>query len=167
MPMQPTLLSSCARAATAAEARFRIDAGPRTPRATRVVALDAGASRVVRPLAGWDWRSVRFLDYRGEAVDGQLADLPLWTGTGDRTQLSAELAEADFMLMVATAGDGATAAAAIGNACVLAGIMTAGVILGADGAASAAVSALRPYARVLLVSRDQDDVAELLSVVGA
>jgi len=36
----PTLLNSCARAATAAEARYRIDEMPLSPRSVRVLALD-------------------------------------------------------------------------------------------------------------------------------
>jgi hypothetical protein len=35
------------------------------------------------------------------------------------------------------------------------------------GDANAAVSALRPHARVLLVSHDEEDAAEVLSAVGA
>jgi hypothetical protein len=81
--------------------------------------------------------------------------------------LSAELADADFVMMIATTGSGAAAATAIGNACTLRGIMTAGVILGADGDVTDAVTALRPHARVLLVSEDQRDVSGVLTALGA
>jgi hypothetical protein len=147
--MRPTLLNSCAAAATAAEARFRIDAQPglQADRATRVVALDAGAAEIVRPLAGQSWLGARFLY---DAGDG-LAD---------------ELADADFVLMIATNGEGAAAAAAIGDMCVLRGIMTAGLVLGSDDV-GAAVTALRPHSRVLLVSRDQRDAGGLLTALGA
>jgi hypothetical protein len=134
--------------------------------------LDAGAADVVRELAGQPWRGTRFLSYDASQSDGQaapdgaLADIVLDAADG-RVRLSEELIDADFMMMIATAGDGATAATAIGNACALRGIMTAGVILGRDHDVDAAVTALRPHARVLLVTNDQNDVAEIMSAVGA
>ena len=145
--MRPTLLNSCARAATAAEARFRIDAKPglRVERATRVIALDAGAAEIVRPLADQSWLGSRFL----------------FDADAD------ELADADFVLMIATNGDGAAAAAAIGDVCVLRGIMTAGLVLASAQDEGAAVTALRPHSRVLLVSRDRRDAAGLLTALGA
>jgi hypothetical protein len=168
MSSRPTLLGSCASAATAAEARFRINGPAPKPRATRVVALDDEAHEVVRPFIDEPWRGVRFLRYRPTGAEHDLLDdLVLSTEDGDSAPLSEELADADFMLMVATTGDGAAAASAIGTACSVRGIMTAALILGTSGSADAAVTALRPYARVLLVSRDGADVAEMLSAVGA
>ena len=173
---RPTLLNSCAWAATAGEARFRINAAPQAPRATRVVSLDAGAAAVARELVDQSWRGTRFLSYDASTreadaaaevdADGRLADIMLEAEDG-RVRLSHELIDADFMLMIATAGDGATAATAIGNACALRGIMTAGVILGREHDVDSAVTALRPHARVLLVTNDKNDVAEIMSAVGA
>jgi hypothetical protein len=171
MPTRPTLLNSCASAATAAEARFRINAPPQAARATRVVALDEGATAVTRRLAAQRWHRAHFLSYaaadgRGDR-DSELADLVLRTDDGSDVRLSDELADADFLMMIATADDGATAASAIGNACTLRGIMTAGLILGEGREVGAAVSALRPYARVLLVTDDEQDASEVLSAIGA
>jgi hypothetical protein len=171
MPNRPTLLNSCASAATAAEARFRIDASPQAGRAARVVALDEGAEAVVSRLAEQTWHRARFLSYSATTGrvehDSELADLFLRTPGGDDVRLSDELIDADFMMMIATADDGANAASAIGNACTLRGIMTAGLILGEGRDVSAAISALRPYARVLLVTQDEDDATEVLSAIGA
>lgn len=171
MANRPTLLNSCASAATAAEAAYRIDAAPgtQTARATRVVALDDGAAAIVRPLPEQPWLGAHFLRYAGtpDDHDGELADVVLTTPEGERVRLSEELADADFVMMIATTDDGAAAAGAIGNACTLRGIMTAGVILGEGDRVAAAVTALRPHARVLLVSRDQQDVSGLLTVLGA
>jgi hypothetical protein len=153
---RPTLLNSCAAAATAAEARFRIDAGPRTPRATRVVALDAEAARLLDRLAARDWPGAVFMSY----VDSELHN-----GHGP-VPLESALAEADFVMMVATAADGASGASEIGMACTLRGIMTAGLVVGDRAKVSATVSALRPHARVLLVTDDAEDVDEILSAVG-
>lgn len=165
--MQPTLLNSSGRAATAAEARFRITARQRVPRSSRVVALDARASDVVAQVAAGDWSAVRFLRCRGAGVGDALADLDLVTGDGRPARLNDELADADFVLLVATASEGAGAAAVIGDACAVRGIMTAGVVLGAPAEIQPTVAALRPYARVLLVTRDPGDVGELLEAVGA
>jgi hypothetical protein len=166
MAARPTLLNGCAAATTAAEARFRIDAPPRTAREIRVIALDSGAGQVVRSIAARSWRGVRFLHHESLRPDGGRPGPP---GAG-QAFLREMLAGADFVLMVATSGTGAPVAAEVGAACSRLGIMTAGVILpDAPGqmAAEQTAAALRPHARVLLVSRDPGDVAELLSVIGA
>jgi hypothetical protein len=168
MASRPTLLNSCSWAATAAEARFRINAARPAARSTRVVALDAGAVPIVARLAAESWGGARFFNYRaanGASEQGELADLVLSVVGGGDTRLSEQLVDADVMMMVATADDGAAAASAIGNACTLRGIMTAGLILGTSS--NAAVTALRPHARVLLVSNDQFDLAEVLAAIGA
>jgi hypothetical protein len=178
MSRQPTLLNSCAFAATAAEARFRINAKPQPDRQTRVVALDSGAGAIIRPLVGLPWRSSRFLRYDGARpipmprtdqipAGAEVADLALVSVDGGQVQLSTELSGTDFVLMVATGNDGATAGATIGMACMLRGIMTAAVVLGGDHHADGAITALRPFARVLLVSHDPDDVAEVMSAVAS
>jgi hypothetical protein len=163
-----TLLSSCGSAATAREASFRIDAPRRTPRSTRVVTLDPGAAALVDPLVDPELTGVRYLHYEG---GGAPADAPgdLLLGTFDHssTRLSDELEDADFVLMVATDSTGAAAASAIGTSCAARGMVAAGVILDGSGAAGAALRALRPYARTLLVSGDHVDVAELLRTVGS
>ncbi|HEY7175858.1 MAG TPA: hypothetical protein VH442_13160 [Micromonosporaceae bacterium] len=174
MVTRPTLLNSCAFAATASEARFRINGAPQPPRSTRVVALDSGAAAVVRDLAQQPWAGTRFLRYEvkaasnadGIGTDGRLADIVLESADGP-VRLTDELIDADFMMMIATANDGAYAASAIGSACVLRGIMTAGVIVGDGHGAHAAVNALRPHARVLLVTNDRTDIAGIMSAVGA
>jgi hypothetical protein len=169
MTHRPTLLNSCASAATAAEARYRIDGAPRIPRSTRVVALDARAGELVRRLAtDRTWLGTRFFAYSPAGPNGEgLADVVLAGLDGDAARLSEELVDADFVMMVATADDGAAGASAIGSACTLRGITTAGLVVGDRAAVGAAVAALRPHARVLLVTEDQRDVDEILAVVGA
>jgi hypothetical protein len=91
------------------------------------------------------------------------------------------LVGADVAVMVATSNDGAAAASAIGDACTMRGIMTAGLVLTTDGTdsrdgngqhangrdASAAVTALRPHARVIMVTQDEHDVSEVLTALRA
>jgi len=55
-PMQrPTLLSSCARAATAAEAAFRVQYPNSLPRASVIIALDAGAAEIMAGVSEEPW----------------------------------------------------------------------------------------------------------------
>ena len=167
MVNRPILANSCALAATAAEARFRIDAKPQTPRTTSVVALDDGAMVLVRELAGQEWNAARFLGLPDGSPAGEYADLQLRTVDGEAVRLSDELARADFVMMIATEGGGAAAATTIGDACTLRGIMTAGLVVGTNGGSGPALTALRPNARVLLVTGDEQDATELLAAVGA
>ena len=171
MGMRPTLLSSCAQAATTAEARFRIDAPAFTRRETRIVALDEGAASAIRGVADRQWSGARFFSYpageRNGERNGKAGDIVLRSADGSATRLSDELADADVMVMIATADDGAAAASAIGDACTLRGIMTAGLILGDGRDVRAAVSALRPHARVLMASKDEHDVSDMLTALRA
>jgi hypothetical protein len=144
--VQPILVSSCARAATAAEARFRLDR-PIGGRAALVVALDDGAAEVVGRVAGLPWQGARFVRAAGTVPE--------------------ELATSDVAIMVATASADAGAASTIAAACAERGIKTAGLVLGARADVAAAVAALRPYARNLMVTDDEDDVAALLTALRA
>jgi hypothetical protein len=98
--------------------------------------------------------------------NGHVADVMLVRTDGSQTRLSAELAGADAVVLVATTDDAAAAARAIGDACTAHGIMTAGLVF-AGRDASVTVSTLRPYARVLMVTHDEQDLAELLTALRA
>jgi len=160
--VRPTLLNGCARAATAAEARFRIQAPvPAQFRNARVIALDDGAAAVVRAVAAGRWGGARFYTGAVDTPDG----LTLTPVAGADTGLADALAPADVVVLVATSDDGAGPAAVIGAACRVRGVMTAGLVVGFRS--GPAVSALRPYARVLLVSSDEDDVTDILTALRA
>lgn len=145
--MRPILASSCARAATAEEARFRIDR-PIGGRSAIVVALDDEAQAIVERVAERPWQGARFV---------RVTD----------PDLSTELARADLAIMIATACADGDAAAGVAQACSARGIMTAGLILGGTADVKRAVSALRPYARNLMVTDDEDDIAEVLTALRA
>lgn len=168
---RPILLNSCARAATAAEARFRINTSIEPSRATRVVALDEGADTIVRRVAEQRWLGARFFTCPPAPFvvvgDGNLADVALRSIDGSESWLSVELAGVDVAVMVAASDDGAAMASAIGDACTLRGIMTAGLVLAGGRSSAAAVSALRPHARVILVTHDDHDVSEVLTALRA
>jgi len=164
--------SSCARAATATEARFRINASLAPARAALIVALDQGAAGVVRRVAAHEWATARFLVHEGDAPGaGSGIDPPngpLLRGMdGAPALLSEELTHADVVFMIASEDGGAACASVIGRACAARGVMTAGLVLGDGYESDGAVAALRPHARVLLLSADESDVAELLTALRA
>jgi hypothetical protein len=162
-----SLLSSCARAATAEEARYRIDRPIAPSRAGRIIALDEKAAEVVARAAQLEWANARF--YVCESADEDVDSVVLRGIDGGSATLADELASASVVVMVATSDTGADCAFALGKACWERGIQTAGLVLG-DGthegtAAAAAVAALRPHARVLLPDADELDVVDLLTAL--
>jgi hypothetical protein len=80
---------------------------------------------------------------------------------------TAELDDADVAIMIATGDADGDTARTIARACSERGIMTAGLILGDRLGVGDAVSALRPYARNLMVTDDEDDVAAVLTALRA
>lgn len=167
---RPTLLHGCAAAATAAEARFRIDARVDVKRAARVIALDDGAAEVAAEVARLPWQGAVFLTCEGAAGvpgNGRGPDPVLRATDGSAQRLSDVLAGADVAVMLATDDGGADLAATIGEVCWERRIMTVGLVIDIDRRLGAAVRALRPHAQVLLVSTDADDVGEVLTALRA
>jgi hypothetical protein len=164
---RPTLLNSCARAATAAEARFRIPYPNSTTRASRIIALDQAALDIVDRIANGPWLGARFLAFERAVSDGGDGppDALLRSWEGEETRLSDELEGADVAVMVATEDGGARAAEVIGRASFARRIMTAGLVVGEDGAVDDAVRVLRPYASVLVVSSDEQYVHDVLTAL--
>jgi hypothetical protein len=156
----PALMSSCARAATAKEAAFRIDYPLAPARATRVVGFDAPAIEVMKSVAGHEWSQAQF--YSATDPGHHVVTL-----AGESRPLADALEGVDSVVMVAATGEGAEAVATIGAACQVRGIMTAGLVLTPGRLASDALMALRPYARILLVPAEEDDLLELLRAVRA
>ena len=148
MTARPILANSCAHAATAEEARFRIDR-PIGGRTALVIALDNEAAEIVDRVAELPWQGARFF----RSPDG--------------LDLEHELTDADVAMMIATADADADVAETIARACAARGIMTSGLILGERLDVGPAVSALRPYARNLMVTDDEDDVGAVLMALRA
>ncbi|HEX5937796.1 MAG TPA: 3-methyl-2-oxobutanoate hydroxymethyltransferase [Actinomycetota bacterium] len=170
---RPTLLHSCARAATAAEAGFRVDYPNSTERASRIIAVDDGAAAILEPVADRSWRGARFLTFEAARDgdgdgngDGGL-DAHLRSFDGDPSLLSDELDGADVAVMVATGDAGAEAASIIGRASFRRRIMTAGLVVHGRDGSNDAVNVLRPYASVLVVSPDEQYIADVLTALRA
>ena len=166
---RPTLLNSSARAATASELKFRIQARGTWQRAARVIAIDDVAAGLLNRIAPKGEQASRFLvfDRVADAVSADATrDVILRRLDGDgEVALSDELHDADFIFMVATGGSGALAAAVIGEACWRRSVTTGAVVIGQPIRSAEAVAAIRPHARVLLVTEEQDDVLALLTAL--
>jgi len=166
---RPTLLHGCASAATAAEARFRVDYPNSTRRTSRIIGLDDEAVSILEAVAEQPWQGARFLTYEASTSSGEdgQPDAVLRSFDGIETRLSDELQGADVAVMVATGGHGAEGASVIGRACFSRRIMTAGLVVRDGGSPDDAVVALRPYASVLVVSGDEQFIRDVLMALRA
>lgn len=168
-------LSESARTTTAQEARFRIDYPNSRPRKSRIIALDPAGLEVLHALAkshtGSDSRFLRYVGVKSATdslkmlpVDAVLEDIH-----GNQVNLDGEIADADVVVMMTTAGASAEAAEVIGNACFVRNKMTTGLVLNsADVPAidlARTLTAMRPFAAMLVVSSGNEYVAEMLSAL--
>jgi hypothetical protein len=167
--------SESARMSSAAEARFRIDYPNSEPRVVKVVALDEVSERVVKRVAASPWQRANFFTAlkfedtpRGEgwSMQAWLSDL-----AGRTKALVEEVAAADLVVMVSSAGTGAQAAAVIGEACVARKVMTMALIIGSeqrsDEELSSTLAALRPYASMLVIAGGDEYIEEMLAALRA
>ena len=157
--------SESARMRSAREARYRIQAPNWTPRSIRVVALDARSEILVRRLAAGSWRHATFLTAAGP-VEGALNDL-----AGRRRDVMDEVSGADLVVMVATPGGHAEAAAVIGRACSDNRVTTTALVVGAVSASREAVSEtlaqVRPWSLMLVVAEPDEYVEDMLLALRA
>ena len=167
--------SESARMSSAAEARFRIDSPNSEPRVVKVVALDEVSERVVKRVAASPWQRANFFTAlkfedtpRGEgwSMQAWLSDL-----AGRTKALVEEVAAADLVVMVSSAGTGAQAAAVIGEACAARKVMTMALIIGSeqrsDEELSRTLAALRPYASMLVIAGGDEYIEEMLAALRA
>lgn len=171
---RPAVPSESARASSAFEAGFRIDAANARARTTKVLALDRASAAVIGRLATSPWTGASFLTIPTEApardgafsVSGWLRDL-----AGQTRNLADEIAGADQVVMVATAGENAEAASIIGEACSVRRIMTTGLILAnsstPDEALSRTLSHMRPWALMLVVASGEEYIEDMLTALRA
>ncbi len=168
------MLSESARAASAAESRFRINEPNSRPRAIKVIALDRPSEGIVERLAQSSWANATFLTAlaaappRGErfSIHGWLSDL-----AGHTKDLFDEIRDADQVVMVATAGEDAQAASIIGEACSERRVMTTALVLGGmsipDEALSRTLRQLRPWALMLVIACAEEYIADMLTALRA
>lgn len=168
--------SESARASSAAESRFRIDAPNSRPRAVKVVALDRPSEALVERLEQGRWDGASFLTASAFSA-GPPADAPFsmqaWLSdlTGRTRHLFNEIDSADQVVMIACAGEDVPAAAIIGEACSLKRVTTTALIIGTasatDQALSRTLAQLRPWALMLVVASSESYVADMLRALHA
>lgn len=162
--------------ASAAQARFRIDAPNSQPRAIKIIALDRGSERMVRRLAQATWNRASFFTASAFAGAPQPSGTFSMTGwlsdvAGRTKDLMDEVGSADLVVMVATAGENASAAAIIGEACSAKRVNTTGLIVGganaSDEALSRTLSQLRPWSLMLVIANTDDYIEDMLTALRA
>ncbi len=168
--------SESARMSSAAEAKFRIDRPNSQPRAVKVIALDARSERIVKDLAQSQWQRATFLTasaFAGAPPKGERFSMGGWLNdlAGRTHDLIDEVNSADLVVMVATAGESAAAAAIIGEACNVKHVMTTALIVGSGTASDETVSKmlaqLRPHVMMLVISSADEYIKDMLTALRA
>jgi hypothetical protein len=168
--------SESARMTTAEEARFRIDYPNSKPRAVKVVALDRPSEAVVKRLAQGPWQHASFftaLKFEGTPRSGDALSMKAWLSdiAGRTKDLVDEVASADLVVMVSSAGTDAETAAVIAEACGIRKVMTTALIIGStnksDEELSKTLASLRPYASMLVIAQNDDYIEEMLTALRA
>jgi hypothetical protein len=170
------MLSESARVTTAAEAKFRIDYPNSKPRAVKVIALDPASETVVKRLAAGKWQSASFftsLKFDGAPRGGEGWSMKAWLSdlAGRTKDLLDEVASADLIVMVASAGTKPEAAAVIAEACSVRKVMTTALIIDStvksDDDLSKTLASLRPHASMLVIAGNDDYIEEMLVALRA
>jgi hypothetical protein len=165
------VLAESARATSAAELRFRVQAPNSSPRATSVIALEAGGDAVLRRLAQQPWSRATFLrapvpdpQADGEVADGWLTDL------ADRQlRVRDQIAASDQVIMLAGPGGTAAAAAMIGRACSQRRVTTTALIVGAQSASdrelSKTLAQLRPWSLMVVIANTDEYIGDMMAAL--
>jgi len=168
--------SESARMTTAEEARYRIDYPNSKPRAIKVIALDTPSEDVVKRLAERRWQQASFftsLKFDGAPRSGEGWSMKAWLSdlAGRTKDLIDEVASADLIVMVASAGTKPGAAGVIAEACGVRKVMTTALIIGSeqssDDELSRTLATLRPHASMLVIAGNDDYIEEMLVALRA
>ncbi len=168
---RPTLLSSCALAATAAEAQFRISYPNSRPRVTQVIALDGAAAALVAEAAAVGWQGATFYSLVAPLADMSPDNDPLLGSGNKQLRFSALLPNSDVVVMVSTNGTAAGQAERIGQMARAHGVTTVALIVAAQqlrNDVEPLAAALRPASAVLVISEGGSDyLIDMLSALRA
>jgi len=168
--------SESARASSAAEGRYRIDAHNSRPRAVKVVALDRPSEALAERLAQEPWNGASFLTASAFSAVPQTAlrfSMQAWLSdlSGSTRHLLQEIDSADQVVMIACAGKGVPAAGIIGEACSLKRVATTALIIGGaaatDEALSRTLAQVRPWALMVVIAGSDAYVADMLRALRA
>ena len=164
------MLSECARATTAEEARFRVAYPNSVPRKIKIIALDKSAERVVRRLARCEWNAATFLTMVRKDQSPTVADW-LRDLAGATLSLLDQVSTADAVVTVSTAGESAEDAAIIAEVCHARRIMLTALVMDPTSLAEPAllrtVTPLRACASMLVIAKGEEYVEAMLTALRA
>jgi hypothetical protein len=169
-------MSERARVTTNTEASFRISYPNSRPRKSCIIALDEASFEILKGLATSDRFGAHFLRYVApRPVSDMLQmlnlDATLEDVNGNQVGLVEEITDADVIVMVTSAGAQAEAAEIIGVAAFVRNKTTTGLVLNSGDAETGdlmrTLRAMRPFAAMLVVSTDDDHIAEMLTALRA
>ena len=107
------------------------------------------------------------------AAGGENWSIKAWLSdlAGRTKALVEEVATADLVVMVSSAGTCAQAAAVIGEACAVRKVMTMALIIGSEQRSndelSKTLASLRPYAQMLVIASGDEYIEEMLAALRA
>jgi hypothetical protein len=168
--------SESARMTTRAEARYRVEAPNSQPRTVKVIALDAASEPLVKRLAQLPWSRASFLTaspFAAAPAQSETFSMAGWLSdlAGRTKNLLDEIASADLIVMVSTAGRDAKVGSLIGEACNAHRVMTTGLVLetatATDEQLSKTLGQLRPHSIMLVAGGDEDYIENMLIALRA
>jgi len=140
----------------------------------------SGRESSARLRASSDARGVRTMELPrwpltplASAAGGEGSKMQAWLSdlAGRTKALVEEVASADLVVMVSSAGTSAQAAAVIGEACAVRKVMTMALIIGSEQRSneelSQTLAALRPYASMLVIANGDEYIEEMLAALRA
>lgn len=155
------MLSETARATTAAESCYRVQAANAMPRRILVIALDPTTAALGQQLAEERWRNIRFANFEVSDPQKNLTFTRLGAG---------EDSASDVVVIVGTVGRDLSQASRIAERCVRQGIEVSGVLIAPKRAKPQAVNeallSLRPMSRTLALIRDGEFLRGILQALG-
>jgi hypothetical protein len=170
------MVSESARMTTAHEARFRVNDPNSVPRTIKVVALDEESKPLIDEVSRLPWNRASFftsMSFEGATPRAEQSSIKAWLNdiAGHTRDLIAEIDEADFVVMVAGAGEDAQGASIIGEACLSRNVTTIGLIVQSaetrDEDLSRTLGHMRPFAKMLVIASGREYIEVMLTALRA
>ena len=171
------MLSECARMTTAKEAAYRIPYPNSRERAAKIIALDASAAHIVDEISRKQWHGAKFFTSLSFSTDsrpgGTDEGIKAWLSDlkGRAMDLVDEIAGADFVVAITSAGEDARSVTMIGDACRANNKTLVGLIIPQDDTSQDDVNVslehLRPHTRMLVVANGIDYIETMLTALRA
>jgi hypothetical protein len=146
------------------------------PRTIKVVALDEESKPLIDEVSRLPWNRASFftsMSFEGATPRAEQSSIKAWLNdiAGHTRDLIAEIDEADFVVMVAGAGEDAQGASIIGEACLSRNVTTIGLIVQSaetrDEDLSRTLGHMRPFAKMLVIASGREYVEVMLTALRA